>query len=219
MSIIDDIRSKSAQMQNSQTILKAFGENETLEKGGKEKPEGTIYTRPDGRKFIKRGGKWVYHRENKGSVKIETPKGEENKKNNLTSKDHYKKANEAFERAKKAKDDETKKESLLIAEKHTQEAKRLELKEIKSDKSGAELKEKVDLAQGGVAGIRALMEREKQTSKKEPEKSEKEKLKSKLKNITKEWKKYSDKNLMPPVELQVEMTKTQNELKLLNKAK
>lgn len=86
MGIIDDIRSKSAQMQNSQTILKAFGENETLEKGGKEKPEGTIYTRPDGRKFIKRGGKWVYHRESKGSVKIEVPSENDKRKEEMQNK-------------------------------------------------------------------------------------------------------------------------------------
>jgi hypothetical protein len=90
MSIIDDIRSKSPQVQNSQNILKAFGqESDSLEKGGKQKPEGSIYTRPDGRKFIKRGGKWVYHSETKGSVKIESPKSEESKNISLKEGSHY----------------------------------------------------------------------------------------------------------------------------------
>jgi hypothetical protein len=65
-------------------------------------------------------------------------------------------------------------------------------------------------------GIISSKDEGKKESKNESEVS-KDKLETKLKDILKEWKKYSDKNQQPPVELQQELTKTQKELKLLGK--
>lgn len=70
--LVDKIRERNLEHSvDPERILKAFSNSEEIEKGGKHKPEGSIYTRPDGRKFIKRGGKWVYYSEKKDETKKE----------------------------------------------------------------------------------------------------------------------------------------------------
>lgn len=148
MATIQEIQDHNANRGN--LICKAFGQDgDSLEKSGKRSPEGTIATRANGYKFIKKNGKWEYYSENKGSVKIV---GESNKEKIPL---------------------EVERQAIMQDTTIPYEERSKKIKEISDKiKSGSQLKEKVDLAQGGAVGIKALMERERQTSKKEPEKNE-----------------------------------------------